>query len=83
MVILTVLCIKNIEICLLNDSLFLFSKLLIIAEVQTPLIDFHPLHIDFNQCFWNVPVTETVTITNLNMLDCDLEWIEVSSLHWK
>ncbi|VDP33685.1 unnamed protein product [Schistosoma mattheei] len=58
-------------------------KLLIIAEVQTPLIDFHPLHIDFNQCFWNVPVTETVTITNLNMLDCDLEWIEVSSLHWK
>ncbi|VDO48952.1 unnamed protein product [Schistosoma margrebowiei] len=52
------------------------SKLLIIAEVQTPLIDFHPLHIDFNQCFWNVPVTETVTITNLNMLDCDLEWIE-------
>ncbi|RTG88427.1 uncharacterized protein DC041_0007045 [Schistosoma bovis] len=53
-------------------------KLLIIAEVQTPLIDFHPLHIDFNQCFWNVPVTETVTITNLNMLDCDLEWIEKS-----
>ncbi|CAH8589151.1 unnamed protein product [Schistosoma rodhaini] len=52
------------------------SKLLILAEVQTPLIDFNPLHIDSKQCFWNVPVTETVTITNLNMLECDLEWIE-------
>ncbi|TNN11495.1 Deleted in lung and esophageal cancer protein, partial [Schistosoma japonicum] len=51
-------------------------KLLILAEVQTPLIDFHPLQVNFSQCFWNVPITETVTVTNLNMLECDLEWIE-------
>ncbi|KAK4470786.1 hypothetical protein MN116_006308 [Schistosoma mekongi] len=51
-------------------------KLLVLAEVQTPLIDFHPLQVDFSQCFWNVPTTETVTVTNLNMLECDLEWIE-------
>ncbi|CAH8522219.1 unnamed protein product [Schistosoma turkestanicum] len=51
-------------------------KLLILAEVQTPLIDFYPVRINYSQCFWNVPITETLTLTNLNMLECDLEWLE-------
>ncbi|CAH8853055.1 unnamed protein product [Trichobilharzia szidati] len=52
------------------------SKLLILAEVQAPLIDFEPNHIDYNECYWNIPITKIITVTNLNLLECDLEWID-------
>ncbi|CAH8557977.1 unnamed protein product [Heterobilharzia americana] len=52
------------------------SKLLILAEVQTPLIDFEPNHVNYDQCFWNIPITKMITVTNLSSLEFDLEWMD-------